>query len=258
MAASRRGVAVALVAAGFSMAACDALIGLDHYHDVACAFDCGETGGAFSGEAGDVYTNDATDSADVTTHDVVADSPPEADVADVSVLGDVVEPDSGWPVPTGHELWAHWPMPNPDAAVGPDSSAQLPNQMSYDAGADGGSPLAYDLVTGLSWYRAPAAAASYDDAWVACSNPGLPKMSQPWRVPTRIELVSLIDFTQPQGKPAVDPVVFPLVTGALFWTSSAVPGDGGPSGYWIVDFSSGLTATSLPGAFVLCVSGGTP
>ncbi|HEY8087963.1 MAG TPA: hypothetical protein VIF09_08960, partial [Polyangiaceae bacterium] len=124
MAASRRGVPVALLAAGLSMAACDGLIGLDHYHDVACAFDCGETGGAFSGEASDVYANDATDAADVSTYDVANDSPQEADVADVSVLGDVVQPEAGWPVPTGHEVWAYWPMPNPDAAVGPDASAR--------------------------------------------------------------------------------------------------------------------------------------
>ena len=163
-------------------------------------------------------------------------------------------PESGWPVPTGHEIWAHWPMPNPDAAIAADSSILLPNPMAYDAGADGGSPLAFDQVTGLTWYRQPFPATLYDDAWKACSSGSLPILKQPWRVPTRIELVSLVDFTQPPGQPLVDPAIFGMVTASAFWTSSAVPGDSGPN--WSVSFATGFVTPSQVPVQVLCVSGG--
>ena len=41
------------------------------------------------------------------------------------------------------------------------------------------------------------------------------------------------------GDPTIDPVVFPSVQGVYYWTSSAVPGDGGHRGYWTVDFAAG-------------------
>jgi hypothetical protein len=84
-------------------------------------------------------------------------------------------------------------------------------------------------------------------------------MGGSWRVPTRIELVSLVDYTQPSGKATIDPVVFANVQARAHWTSSPVPGDGGPSAYWTVSFADGLASNSAAGAtYVLCVSGGTP
>ncbi|HEY6460606.1 MAG TPA: DUF1566 domain-containing protein, partial [Polyangiaceae bacterium] len=185
-----------------------------------------------------------------------------ADAADARL--DVATPDA-WPVPTGNETWAHWRMPNPDASVGPDGAPPPPNPMAYDAGADasadGGSPVAVDTVTGLAWVRASFAASTYDAAWIACTTQTSSSPSgASWRVPTRIELVSLVDFTR---QPTIDPNVFPGAQSASYWTSSTVPGDGGPSGWWTVNFSSGLVATVAASAsalptYVLCVSGGTP
>jgi hypothetical protein len=79
-------------------------------------------------------------------------------------------------------------------------------------------------------------------------------------VPTRIQLVSLIDFTQPAGNPTVDGLTFPGVPTQRLWTSSMVPSaaDAGAQ-YWFVDFGTGLTVTAseqhMPANYVLCVKG---
>ncbi len=240
MAASRRQTVVVVGACAMALAACDAILDLGQYHDVPCAIDCG------SGlkESGIGPVSDAT--ADTTTMpESGADAGTDAD-ADA---GDVSLPDSE-PVPTAHELWAHWPMPNPDAALGPESSTALPNPMTYDAGADGGAAVVYDVVTQLTWSRQAKGATSYADAWGACS------LGTGWRVPTRIELVSLIDFTR---IPTLDTTTFLDAGGVPTWTSSSVAGDDGPTGsYWTVDFSTGLTAQGGAPSQVLCVNGGTP
>jgi hypothetical protein len=245
MGASRGAAALsALGACAFALAACDLLLGLETYRDLPCATDCGAEA------TGSTFPLDAALEADVA---VPADAPATADAEGGS--GGVATPEGGWPVPTGHETWAHWPMPNPDASIVPDSSVSLPHTMGYDAGADGDASVVYDLVTQLRWSRDAASAADYDAAWGHCATLD----GSGWRVPTRIELVSLVDFTQPSGIPTLDRAVFPSVPGARTWTSSAVAGDGGPSGYWSVDFASGLTTSSGPLATqVLCVNGGTP
>ena len=245
MAGSRRKAAAVVVATlSVGLVACDALLGLGQYQDVACAFNCdaGEAG-SDAAEAGTVPAPESGPDADASA-DTGADADASADT------GVVTFPDSGPPVPTGHELWAHWPMPNPDASIGPESSTPLPHAMSYDAGADAGGAIAYDVVTGLSWLRAPQAASTYPQAWLYCGK------VKGWRVPTRIELVSLIDFAQPSGTPTIDPAMFPTVLAVRTWTSSAVAGS--TSAYWSVDFATGLTASSGTATQVVCVSGGTP
>jgi hypothetical protein len=222
------------------VAACNVLIGLDQYRSVPCALDCGagmpaaEAAGPLDGRA----------EAEVAS---ASDGGADADADAGEEMG--ATPEGGFPIPTSHETWAHWPMPNPDAASAPDSSP-LPHPMTYDAGADGESAIVLDFVTGLQWRRQAAVATDYGTAWTQCLLAGT-------RVPTRIELVSLVDFTQPSGGATIDPTVFPAVPALPTWTSSAFAGDDGPSGYWVVDFATGLTANGV-GSQVLCVSGGTP
>jgi hypothetical protein len=256
MAASRRALAAAAVLA-VTLAACDALLGLNSYQNVPCLpDDCPEAGP----EASHLDASDGGYEGGTVT-----DSQPGPDVLEAQP-----PPEGGYPVPFAHEIWVHWRMPNPDAAIAPDfpDAGTLPNQTSYDTGADGGAATAYDLVTGpdgggLTWWRESFPASSLEDvdgggAWEACT-----QLGAGWRVPTRIELISLVDFTQPNGNSTIDPTAFPDAQAAWYWTSSPVPGsDGGSIGTWTVSFATGLatypTATTYggPATLVRCVRGG--
>jgi len=239
---------VGLAALAFALAACDALLGLGQFKDVSCGADCGADGGD---GGGGIVAPDAT--GDVVT---IADAGFEADAVGPfdAPPGDAGIPEGGWPSPTAHELWAHWPMPNPDASIG-DDGGPLPNPMAYDAGPDGGSAVVYDEVTRLTWFPQSMQAPTYEAAWGVCGDIAV-QGAGPWRVPTRIELVSLIDFTQTPT--TINGAVFPLVTHDTYWTSSAVGGGDGSAGYWTVDFSNGFVNDEGAANNVLCVSGGTP
>lgn len=238
-----RALLAAVVALGASALACDALLGLGSYSEVACISDCGQ--GVVTPEGGD----DADAGMDASMADVVegglipdasdGDAPDASLTFDGSVDG-----------PPLTELWARWHMPNPDASSAPtiDGSPALPHPMVYDGGADAGT--AFDLTTGLTWSTASASASDFAMASDACAT-----MGSGWHVPTRIQLVSLIDFTQPLGSPTIDSVTFPSTSKSQYWTSSQVPGDGAML-YWIVDFSTGLAQQSTSASYVRCVKGG--
>jgi hypothetical protein len=241
MGASRRAIAAG-AALAVSLAACDALLGLDQYQNVACATpaDCPDA----PDEASPPDAADAGLDAETGT---VTDSQPGMDVTN-----EAQPPEGGYPVPFAHEIWVHWHMPNPDAAIAPDfpDAGTLPNQASYtatDGGADGGLATVLDDVTLLTWSRDSFGAMSLDQAWGWCVSLGAS-----WRVPTRIELVSLVDFTQPSGSATIDPAAFPNTMTASYWTSSPVPS----GGVWSVSFQTGLAAYPSAAANVRCVKGG--
>jgi hypothetical protein len=237
-------------AVAFSLlAGCDALLGLGPYQIVDCAFDCGVD----AGDASVADVHEASVEADVRdSGPVEADADAEAGgeaEAEAEAQAQVPDADAGWPLPTAHQSWAHWLMPNPDASIAPDSSTLLPNQMAYDTGADGGADVVLDSVTGLSWWRQGLPATTLDAAWQQCQSisPGAG-----WRVPTRIELVSLIDFTH---VPTIN-TVFPT-RGDIYWTSSPVATDAGVP-YWSVSFATGLVMNDATSAnYVRCVLGDT-
>jgi hypothetical protein len=235
-------VTLAMLATG--ALACDALLGLDAYSDVDGSTDSGE---AASDDASDA-------SMDMTTPD---GGPVVADAADAGDAADVTDGDAGDapPIfdgafdglpPTAY--WARWPMPNPDAAIAPGADAMLPNPMSYAGGGDA-SATAVDRVTNLTWSTAASAASDYAAAVMKCQ-----QMGPGWHVPTRIELVSLIDFTQ---IPTIDNATFPGTLPGTYWTASMVPVDAATPEYWVVDFSSGLTVQDQTASYVRCVQGGT-
>jgi hypothetical protein len=246
MAGSRGRVAAATFVLAAAAAGCDVLLGLGQFKDVPCAFDCPEASveasvpdasdsgvSGDSGDASDASDGDASDSADAFDGTLVPDA-----------LDEVVPPEPASP----HQTWAHWPMPNPDAAIAPDSSTLLPNQMAYDAGADGS---VFDTVTGLTWAVGSQMASDYVGAYGYCQNIGM-------RLPTRIELVSLIDFTK---TPAIDNSTFPGTQPSPYWTSSVVWADGGPDAavqYWSVSFNDGTVAPLTQAMYVRCVVGGSP
>jgi hypothetical protein len=254
MGASERVAVAGLAACAFTLAACDVLLGLGQWSDVACASpDYPDSACADVRETGVVHETGPYEVGPPDTGPEAEAGAVDLDAADADAdAGDVVVYPDGPPVPSVYETWAHWPMPNPDAAIAPDSSTLLPHTMTYDAGVDGSATTVYDVVTKLTWSRVASSASTLSDAWTACGHLGAG-----WRVPTRIELLSLVDFTQPNGQPMVDPGAFPATPVASYWTSSAVPGDGGPSGYWTIDFSTGLAGTTPPAASqVRCVQGG--
>lgn len=102
---------------------------------------------------------------------------------------------------------ATWPMPNP-------VSTALPNPTSYTSKTDS----VVDDVTGLEWQQTPGCAAgcTQANADAYCEGLALAGHSD-WRLPTRIELVSLVDDSE--HAPAIDPV-FPGTPNGYFWTSS--------------------------------------
>ncbi len=100
-------------------------------------------------------------------------------------------------------------MPNP-------ASTGLPNPSSYDTSVAG---IVTDRVTGLVWQR-QASGSSYtlSQAVSYCDGLSLAGYTH-WKVPTRVELVSILDFTR-TGGPRIDPTAFPNTASVAFWAST--------------------------------------
>jgi hypothetical protein len=143
-------------------------------------------------------------------------------------------------------------MPNP-------ASTDLPNAASY---ADLGDGTVRDNVTGLVWQKTVTTAQAY--TWAAASPycSSLTLAGRTWHLPSRIELLSIVDFTR---NPGINPTAFPDTPGGKYhWTStpwvvsqiSTKPQDA-----WIVNFSdSGLdsnAAAQTDTEYVRCVSSPT-
>ena len=144
------------------------------------------------------------------------------------------------PVPS---VWASWPMPNP-------ASSGLAQAVSYDVTQPG---VALDKITGLMWQRELEATDlqyTFNDAGAYCSALEAGGYCD-WRLPTRIELVSLVDFTR--TNPAVDAAVFPRTEGAFISSSLAA----GQDARWSVHADGAtavLTYTNVPSTVrVRCV-----
>jgi hypothetical protein len=135
---------------------------------------------------------------------------------------------------SGCSSWPRWHIPNP-------ADAGLPNPTSYDGTSTSG--VVIDKVTGL-WWQQPinglnnqsktcSAGCTQADALTYCANLTLAGHCD-WRLPTRIELVSIIDYTAPGS---FNQLYFPNTSGDFFWTSS--PYLPAASNAWMVGFNSG-------------------
>jgi len=147
-------------------------------------------------------------------------------------------------------------MPNPASAPG-----DLPNRASYKK--NDSAHTVTDNVTGLTW-EANVDQTTYlqDEAVRHCQNKGAG-----WRLPTRLELISLVDFTVAKPGPTIAAAQFggesvwsaPLDATndyRKFWTSSYAAGT--TASGWEVDFSDGSAhqrATTLNYYKARCVSG---
>lgn len=122
-------------------------------------------------------------------------------------------------------VFATWPMP--DSTGGGHAPAP-----KYDTSTAG---VVNDLVTGLGWQRAvDAGQYGWTDAASYCACLSLGGWRD-WRLPTRIELVSLVDAAR--ATPAIDGDAFPDTPPEWFWTSS--PAADQPGAAWYVAFFDG-------------------
>jgi hypothetical protein len=122
-------------------------------------------------------------------------------------------------------------MPNP-AASG------LPNPARYDIREP---DIVIDEVTGLAWQRelgVEERALDFRGAEGHCKALRLGGFDD-WHLPSRIELVSLVDFTR--MVPAVDADAFPGTQGN-FWTASPGARAGDPRRAWRVSFAVGASS----------------
>ena len=96
--------------------------------------------------------------------------------------------------------------------------------------------ITHDAETGLDWQTIPFPdRMTWAQAEAACKALLLGGHTD-WRLPTRAELLTLVDDTR--HDPAIDPEAFPSTPSAYFWTSTAWAKT--PSEYaWFVDFSYG-------------------
>lgn len=125
------------------------------------------------------------------------------------------------PVP---HAWAEWPMPNPD-------NKQAPNPQSYNSQ---GKSLVVDTVTQLTWEKtADDGSYTWAEAEEHCASLSLGGGG--FRLPTRIELVSLVDYTQ--NRPTIDAKAFPSTAAEKFWSAS--PFAGAENSAWLVNFDFG-------------------
>ncbi len=135
----------------------------------------------------------------------------------------VVALQPSWPMPDSHPLFctdgARVVSPCPaqgEPGFGQDSN-YLVHPLDYSA-VDG---VVEDRVTGLLWQQeAPAESFDWWEARAYCAGLELGGHDD-WRLPSRVELVSLIDFGRLD--PVIDPDAFPGTPSDFFWTASPVP-----------------------------------
>jgi hypothetical protein len=107
--------------------------------------------------------------------------------------------------------FANWPMPN-------SANSGLPNEQSYEVLGAGEEQTVLDRVTGLEWQRSlDDRAFTWSAAGALCEQLRYANFED-WRLPTRIELVSLLDLSR--TNPALELAAFPSGSSQWFWTAS--------------------------------------
>ncbi len=142
--------------------------------------------------------------------------------------------------------WAEWPMPN----VQVDVAAGAPNPDGY---TDNGDGTVTDKPTALVWQQtAPSSSAATQAAAVQyCATLTLAGYTD-WRLPSFVELVSLLDFGV--SSPTINTTYFPNAPATFFWSSTPYAGQAGS--YWDVHFDGGYTfgdSGSSSGFYARCV-----
>ena len=132
-----------------------------------------------------------------------------------------------------------------------DVAAGAPNPEGY---TDNGDGTVTDKLTGLMWQQTvPTMAYTWSGAVAYCSSVNLDSHTD-WRLPTVVELVSIVDYSVASPSPAINSTAFPGTPTALdfFWSSTPVAGSA--SNAWGIDTAGAVTIQDVSGAFyVRCV-----
>jgi hypothetical protein len=158
------------------------------------------------------------------------------------------------PATCGTHKWACWPMPNP-------AGGGLPNPASY---TDLGGGAVLDNLTCLAWEKAPGTTQGYwQDNSDHCASLASSNFAGrgDWRLPTRVEMASLVDYTRTGD--AINTTAFPKEPSGYYRTGSdwyeTITGQNASGFSWIYGMSSGFTsnayAKTTAMAYVRCVSG---
>lgn len=171
----------------------------------------------------------------VAAPDAAVDAAPVADRCASIPLPDAAAPD---------REWAQWRLPESSPAA---SSYRVE------------TAAVCDRTTGLLWERAPTTPKTWDDAAVYCETLSLHGFTD-WRMPTRIELLSLVDFGT--SKPAINATAFPgtvIDAGSpesMYWTRTSYPTLALRRYVVSFDFGQALTVPKDEVHAVRCVRGG--
>jgi hypothetical protein len=210
-----------------ALVACNQLLGTDGYTENA----------EDSGPPADGSANDGSSSQDANTGD--------ASTLDASFDGTIYLPPGANP--------ASWPT-----FQMPDIVTDAAPQPSYTAAGDGGVNV-IDNVTHLLWQAksvtVPGADPGFADAKAACDAIGT---KGSWRVPTRLELVSLVEHVDVAGNVTTNAKIdtaFFTVGKVVLWTSSPILPATNPPNFWLVNFKDGTLSNSKTDTAlqVLCV-----
>jgi hypothetical protein len=173
----------------------------------------------------------------------------ECDFKDCAVPNDVVvTPDSDtFGEASVANRWVKWRMPNPPDAEVDANIATYGSPFEAGAGDAGSLMVVRDEVTRLEWMKNPPnASMTFAEATALCASLG-----SDFRLPTRIELVSLWDYTA-SSTAAFDPAF--SGSDGTYWTQS--PTLPNRTAVWVMNFSAGgsIATRQLDGqASVRCV-----
>jgi hypothetical protein len=107
---------------------------------------------------------------------------------------------------------------------------------------DLGDRTVRDNLTGLVWQQDVSPSTQNQTASILyCST--LTTAGGGWRLPTILELRSIVDESVPYPGPAIDTTVFPGTLSEVFWSSSPVATS--PSDGWYVYFPNGNASFDL-------------
>lgn len=229
----------ALVAGACALAGCNALLGIkegDPLEDAGTIADGGDTSIG-------VDTAIDVDTGVIDTGALVDTGAVDASIADTADSGDAVAVDGAVPVDADagcSELaayppakgcpdfnWACWPIPSDGPLAG-----------NYTVKTICGDNVVIDKTTGLMWAQAEETGTfTQANAKTQCTNSRRAGFSD-WRLPTRIELSSLVDRSRATS-PTLDPTAFPGASIGPFWSSTIYALS--TNNAWYVSFGHGFT-----------------